>query len=76
LAFEHKHGVNQIVHAQRMFAHQVAGEVIAAQAARAVGREGGGHVCVWGCLWIDLLKCQSSLTFCQISVNSISVNQI
>jgi hypothetical protein len=29
-AFEHKDGVNQIVHAQSVFAHQAAGEVVTA----------------------------------------------
>ena len=44
LAVQHEHGVDQVVGRQRVFAHQAAGEVVAAQAARAVGGEGGnGH---------------------------------
>ena len=46
LAFEYKHGVNQIVGAQAVLAHQIAGKRIAAQAARAtlgVRGVGGSH---------------------------------
>ena len=46
LAFEYKHGVNQIVGAQAVLAHQIAGKHIAAQAARAtlgVRGVGGSH---------------------------------
>jgi hypothetical protein len=35
LAVEHKHRVNRVMRRQRMLAHQVAGEVVAAQSARA-----------------------------------------
>jgi hypothetical protein len=39
-AFEHKDRVNQIVHAQGVLSHQAAGEVIAAQTARAARWKG------------------------------------
>jgi hypothetical protein len=39
LAVQHKHRVNQVVGAQAVFAHQAAGEIIAAQAAQSRGRE-------------------------------------
>jgi hypothetical protein len=44
-AFEHEHWVDQVVHADRVLAHQVAGEFVAAQAAGAALGVGGvqGH---------------------------------
>ncbi len=52
LAFQHKHRVDQVMRRDGVFTHQVAGEGIAAQAARTGGgvvRELGGHVHVWDC---------------------------
>jgi hypothetical protein len=45
LAFEHEHRVDQVVDADRVLAHQVAGEFVAAQAARTAVGVGGvqGH---------------------------------
>ena len=43
-AFKHEDGVNQVVHAQGVFAHQSACEIITTQATRAVGGEGGKRV--------------------------------
>src|SRR5690606_26165947 len=42
-AFGHEHRVDQVVDGERMLAHQAAGEVIAAQPARARDGEGGGN---------------------------------
>ena len=45
-AIQHKHGVDQIVRSQGVFAHQVAGESVSAQAAGAAlgeGRKGGNR---------------------------------
>ena len=41
LAIQHKHRVNQVIHAQGVFAHQAAGEVVAGQAAQACMGEWG-----------------------------------
>jgi hypothetical protein len=49
LSFQHKHRIDQIVGRDLVFTHQVAGEVVTAQAAWAAGGKWGDGVHVENC---------------------------